>query len=132
VDKALSTVSLVRWNKKGRRLLFLEADSEEGRSHDKVIREYSETFLSNEDKKLAGMNELYKDAVKGIVFGQDSKKIAVYYVRKMPFESDGKEENMAVAFIYKKETTDKYLGIDCAGCTLQEFLSDIVLPVIQY
>jgi hypothetical protein len=130
VDEKTSSVTLARWQKEEKKILFGEYNIGELGNPDfeETVRDYFEAFLSDKHKKYEDMHQMFLDTTKGVLFGKNNNKIVVYHFDDEILSSSGK--NMAVAFVHKKDS-DKYLNINCSACSFDEFMSYIVVPVIQ-
>jgi hypothetical protein len=129
VNEISSSVTLARWRKEEKKILFREDDLGETDKEFKneLIWDSFEAFLSDKNKKFEGMYKLYQNSIKGVLFGKSNNKIIVYHFDEaLPF----RRESMAVAFVYKKDS-NKFLNIDCSACSFDEFMSYIVIPAIS-
>jgi hypothetical protein len=143
VDEALASPnSAIRWEKEGKIIEFSERllddrvssllKKNERGEPDASIRAYIETFSRDKDvfaenDVLKEVSELYEETVNGIVWGHDGL-VVIYFFD----EEDGENfRNHATAFFYRKDKSKEFLSVICQGCSLQEFISDVIMPTMQ-
>jgi hypothetical protein len=142
----------VDWKKSGKKIEFSEKILNDELSSllrqknkqqpEATIRFFVELFFRDKNvlkknKPLKDTSEIYADSINGIVWSKYNEQAIAYTFHEGNKEISGEEQiddafkAQANAFIFKKGQDKEFLMVNCWGCSLQEFFSLIIEPVIH-
>jgi hypothetical protein len=137
--------SSVTWKKSGKRIKLSDLTFDEMAPDDflrqknkqepeATIRYFVELFFKDEnvlkkDESLKYDREIHANSINGIAWSKNNERAIAYIFDEGNKENN--EEEQANAFIFKKGQDKEFLVVGCWGCSLQEFFSLIIEPVIH-
>jgi hypothetical protein len=137
--------STVTWEKSGKKIEFFELILSERIPDDLLpkknkqqpeatIRSFIEIFFKDKNvlkknESLKNASEIYADAINGIVWSKYNERAIAYTFYGGNQETNEREETNA--FIFKKGQDKEFMVVNCWGCSLQEFFSLVIAPVVQ-
>jgi hypothetical protein len=135
---------MVDWKKSGKKIEFTELvlddqlssflRQEDPQEPEATIRLFVEIFfqdknLLEKNEPLKSTSEIYADSINGIAWSKYNERAIAYTFNEGNKENN--EEEQTKAFIFKKGQDKEFMVVDCWGCSLQEFFSLIIEPVVQ-
>jgi hypothetical protein len=137
--------STVDWEKSGKRIKFSDATLGEmipddllpqknKQEPEATIRYFVELFFKDKNvlkksESLKYASEIYAGSINGIAWSKNNERAIAYTFDEGNKENN--EEEQTDAYIFKKGQDKEFLVVSCWGCSLQEFFSLIIEPVIH-
>jgi hypothetical protein len=136
--------SMVTWEKSGKKIEFSEKILNDELSSllrqknkqqpEATIRFFVELFFQDKNvlkknEPLKSASEIYADSINGVVWSKYNERVIAYIFDEGNKENS--EEEQTKSLIFKKGQDKEFLMVNCWGCSLQEFFSLIIVPVVQ-